>query len=130
MIDEHAVREQIRRIQDALHKNEAERDALLTMLRGAEAYLRARVNGQTDLPVPQVPLLEAVPQSLRGAILKVLRDARGEPLHVSEIWKRAQALGATSNASRPMSAVDLALYGAQNRQPIERAGPGKWRWKG
>jgi len=90
---------------------------------------------------PNTPMEEVTPRlgtkwaakgvvTMRAAIVQVLRDAGGVPLHAGEIYMRAQQLGATSDAASPANAVDAIARSIRERQPIMNVGPRLWRWIG
>lgn len=135
-MDAASVRQQLREVNAELARLDQERDVLLTLARGLEAWLA--LHGGKDTPdQPQLPLgrgrsskpAGALP--LRAAILQVVRDARGQPLHAREILARTRAMGADTSAKKPESVVDLVAYSWKKRgEPLERSGPMTWRWAG
>lgn len=66
-----------------------------------------------------------------GAAVEVLRSCYPEAMHVSELWRRVEAMGAVSNSSRPNDALSFALRSlAVRRGVVEKVGPATWRWCG
>lgn len=141
-MDAPMAREQLRELNEALKKVDEEREVLLSLVRGYEGWLRLHGNkGDTataPLPVP-APRAKAKRStatlgtiSLRKAVLQVIREAHGSPVHIKEISARAQALGATTTAKDPFRIVDLVAYNLKTRsdQPLERVSPRSWRWTG
>jgi hypothetical protein len=67
--------------------------------------------------------------SIRSAVVLVLKKA-SKPLHVREIWKEAQQLGASTTMARPTEAVHYALADlSRSGAPVEKVSPGVWRYK-
>jgi hypothetical protein len=64
-------------------------------------------------------------------VVDVLKEARGEPLHVKEIWRRVSAKGAKTAAKSPLGAIDLTCYSILKYHPkaLEKVRPRTWRWK-
>ena len=80
-------------------------------------------NGSSNVPKGKV--------SLRSTVLQVIRDARGQSLHTAEIYKRARAAGASTEAKNPPAIIDLVSYSLKKSgQPIEKSAPRTWRWVG
>ena len=129
------VRLNLEEIRGALARNEAERDVLVTLLKGYEGWLRLNPEAldppQMSLPLVQQrlpgPTIPGTP-SMRGAVLRVLREARGEPLHSKEILRRVTALGAVSNAKNPLGMMDLLAYSLAKSHPMKKVGPRTWRY--
>lgn len=146
-MDEPTVRRQLAEVQAALDGIEQEREVLLSLARGYEGWLRLHgLNGQK----PAKPSLQASAKrritkgsvgraveqvvgelSYRRAVLDVLKEARGEPLHVKEILNRARAKGANTKAKDPVGITDLLLYSSEKQgQPVRKSGPRTWKWEG
>lgn len=70
-----------------------------------------------------LPMLEAV--------LRVVRDARGAVLTISEILRRAEVMGARTDSTRPLVIIQNACATLKKRgYPLEMPGPRQWRWTG
>lgn len=147
-MDETTVRKHLDDLRAELARFDDERSVLVNLVRNYETWLRMRgkdIGGRdvtiTPLPVTvkvstPPPMLqvedgtaEAGP-SFRSTVLRVLREAHGEPLHAKEILRRVEAEGASSNAKNKLSVVSLSIRGLSERHPIEKAGPRTWRWAG
>ena len=83
------------------------------VLHGFEGIARKPVRGKP--PKGTIPYMEA--------IIRVLDEARGEPLHRTEIVRRAEALGARSEAKSVAGLVDTMCKRIPGAQ---RAGQGMW----
>ena len=143
-MDEAIVRDQLEQVKAALARNEEEHDALVSIVKGFESWLRLNGKAGVTHPLPVVaptshngkPVLarHAIKGrvSVRQAVLQVLKDARGEPLHVKEIVRRINDLGAISASKNPAGVVGLVAMSLQKRdnQPIERTAGQTWRWAG
>jgi len=129
-MDEQMVREHIGEIRERLKTIETEREVLLTLLRGYEGWLRLYSNGAAgaQLPLLAPTVTQTAPKrvSFRGAIRQVLKAARGEPLHVKEIWLRVQELGAHTRSKDPVAAIDFTCYSFKGA--IKKVAPRTWRW--
>ena len=71
--------------------------------------------------------------SLRAAILQVLRESKGEPLHVKEVLQQVEALGAHVRSANndKVSRVDVGIYGLKKQGfPFERVGTRTWKYLG
>ena len=69
--------------------------------------------------------------SLRAALLQVLRASSGEPLHVKDILRQVEALGAKVNSTRgdKISRVDLGIHALKKQgYPLERVGTRTWQY--
>ena len=136
MLSEETVRERLRQVRDALAKLNREREVLLKMLAADESWLALNSKYRPGLapegaasehaPAPERPLPENRP-TMKQALLEVIADAHGVPLHAREIWKRAQELGAVSKADSPLTAVDFALFSLEKKGQIEKVGPRTFR---
>jgi hypothetical protein len=141
-VDEAAVREQLEQVRVALARNEEEHEALVTIVKGFEAWLRLNTRPAVTLPLPVVaakienakpPLARHAVKgklSVRQAVLQVLKDARGEPLHAKEIARRVSEMGAVTSSKNPAGVVGLVANSLQTRdsQPIEKVAGQTWRW--
>ena len=135
-MDAKTVRSSLAEVTAQLTRNEEEHDVLLSLVRGYEGWLRLHPD-----PAPQLALigLDAESQrprsqskgsrSMRGAVLQVLKDARGEPVHGKEILARAYELGAKTDAKNPLGAVDLMAHSLMKSHPVEKVGPRVWRYR-
>ena len=118
-MDEETIRTQLREAQASLERNTEEREAILAMVKACEGWLRTFAKRTLPLPFasepapqPSQPRPRASNEprgeiSMRSAVLKVIREAHGEPLHVREILHRARALGAETAGKNPEAIVDL-----------------------
>ena len=71
--------------------------------------------------------------SLRAAILQVLRESKGEPLHVKDVLQQVEALGAHVRSANndKVSRVDVGIYGLKRQGlPVERVGVRTWKYFG
>lgn len=133
-MDTTTVRQRLREATNELNGLEERRQALMSIIRGYEALVR--LDGPPEIEQMPVPLALDLPSrgkgsiSFRGAVRQVLRDARGEPLHVREIFHRTQGLGATTMAKDPVKITDLMIYSLINREhePIRKVAPRTYRW--
>ena len=135
-MDEGIVRKHLEEIRHRLNQLDEERDVLLNLLKGYEGWLRLKgaTNGHQPQLMPARSADRFKPKgtiSLRRAILKVIREAGGEPLHSSAILTRVHSLGAVTEAKDPQAVVDLTAYSLQKGgEPIEKCDPRTWRWIG
>lgn len=133
-MDADTIRQQLRDIQIQLQRVEAERTALMTLADGFESWLRVYDPKQKSF---QVALPDVEPSSaktkakgkpkrssalkgtvsIRAAIREVLMAARGAHLTSVEIWNRAAAMGARTDALKPVDLVDLNLVSIRTRDP-------------
>ena len=139
-MDAKTARAHLAEVQAQLARNEDEHEVLISLARGYEGWIR--LNPEPAPPSSQMaPLFEPESRgrsqqkgsrSLRGAILQVIKDARGEPITTREILPRALALGAATAAKNPLGAVDLMAHSlAKGKVPrIEKVGPRTWRYRG
>ena len=140
-LNEKIVREFMEKAKDALDEIEQERENLITMVRSCEEWLRinsGRINGTTlSSQISQKETRRSTgsqfttkgSMSLRAGILQTVRDARGAPLHVTEIWRRMEAQGAKSDAADPINVVGTITSALRRRgEPIEQVAPRTWRW--
>jgi len=121
LIDEHLawVNREIERVRQELR-------VLLDIKDSYERLGESRETGDYNLPRVRRRGI-----SITSTALEVLKEAYPEGLHVSEIWKRAQAKGAVTYAKRPASALGCSLYSLRQRGgPVEQVGPATWRWVG
>lgn len=142
-MDEATVRRNLAELREELARFDDERNVVISLIRSYEAWLRIRGKDVSQpLPLPLSTVTVAQPEaeanrdgegpavSFRGAVVQVLRDAHGEPLHAKEILGRVEALGARTTAKNKLSVVSLAIRGLTDKHPIEKAGPRMWRWAG
>jgi hypothetical protein len=148
-MDETSVRQTLSQLREELARFDDERNVVVNLIRNYETWLRLRgkdVGGGPPIVIraPTIdataavigPVLRPVDApveggpSFRGSVLKVLKDAHGEPLHAKEILRRVEAAGASTEAKNPLSVVALAIRSLSKNQPIEKAGPRTWRWSG
>lgn len=134
-MDSQVVRQRLREAYADLEKIEERREALTSIVKGYEALVRLDGPPATE-PQPTLSLPTPGPAkgtiSFRAAVQRVLREARGEPLHVREIYARALVLGAVSGAKEPVRVTDLMIYSLRTRTkvPIEKTAPATYRWAG
>lgn len=141
-MDEKKARRQLQDVKVALNKLDEEREFLVSLIHGYEGWLRLHgsSNGAATLTVRpraarQSGAARTAPKgsvSLRQAVLQIVREAQGSPVHIREILARALAMGAATNAQHPERIVDLVAYNLKSRsnQPLERVSPRSWRWTG
>jgi hypothetical protein len=139
-MDETTVRKSLAAIREELARFDDERNVLVNLVRNYETWLRIHgkdvTNGTAHAARPEPPkdlggsADGSGGPSFRGSVLRVIREAHGEPLHAKEILRRVEALGARSNAKNQLSVISLAIRGLSEKQPIEKAGPRMWRWAG
>ena len=79
-------------------------------------------NDPAALPLPAI--------SYRSAVLRVLREAHGEPLHTKEIARRAEAVGGKSAAKDPIAITDLVIHNLAKSHPVTKTAPRTWRLEG
>ena len=76
----------------------------------AVAYLREHEDEDEDDEVTQV---EVAPKrevrTVAEAVRMVMKASNGRSMTVEEIWREAQALGASSEARRPLHTVEVTL---------------------
>ena len=95
-------------------------------LKGIEAWISTNVQGdaQADTRSTEVDLADT-PLTTADAVRKVMYASNGEPLHVAEIRKQADALrGVPSTARNPYNTINGAL---KKTEGVVKAGRGKWR---
>jgi hypothetical protein len=87
--------------------------------------------GESPAPVvaksPTFALVGQMKWTIIGAAMKVLRDAAGKPLHVSEILKRVQAMGIVLNSTDPANMLGTMLNRRRKlKGDVIRADKGTW----
>jgi hypothetical protein len=141
VMDESALRDRLTEAQGELKRLDTERDAFVEYMRALERLLKLKGPGQLRLgitippPPGRAKLLKVMPAkggpSMRSTVLKILRDAHGEPLHAREILSRAQAQGATTGSKDPEAVVDLMGYSLKRSHPeVVKVAARTWRWAG
>ncbi|MGH2454837.1 MAG: hypothetical protein ACRDHD_01055 [Candidatus Limnocylindria bacterium] len=150
MSEADTYREELRKVVSRLAVVEAERDALLNLRAGYQSLLRLAERAENPTKAAAPPRVAATAAkraataaaakhtnqpkgevSLQSTVLKIIRDAAGEPMHAREIWVRAQALGVVSDSKEPEKIVELLAYRAKKQGlPYERVGKLTWRWAG
>ncbi|MGH7487339.1 MAG: hypothetical protein ACREMY_17325 [bacterium] len=140
-MDAKTARAHLTDVQAQLARNEDEHEVLVNLARGYEGWLRLNPDNSAAQP-PQMsltfqpePANRSEPKgsrSFRGAILQVIKDARGEPISTREILPRALALGAITESKNPLGTVDLMVHSLTKiKHPvIEKVGPRLWRYTG
>lgn len=136
-MDAKSVRLNLTEVTTQLARNEEEHEVLISLVRGYEGWLR--LNPDPQPPTQTIGLFEPEgkaarsqpkgSRSMRGAVLQVLKDARGEPVHGKEILARAYQLGAKTDAKNPIGAVDLMAHSLKKSHPVEKVGPRVWRYR-
>jgi hypothetical protein len=144
-MDESTVRKQLEELRTELSRFDDERSVIVSLIRSYETWLRLRGKDDGVVATPPLPGLLPLDEpkvvvitesdndagpSFRGGVLRVIREAHGEPLHAKEILRRVEALGARTTAKNKLSVVALAIRSLSERQPIEKAGPRMWKWAG
>lgn len=138
-MDESSVRGQLKEVQNALKINEQERDVLMSLLTGLEGWLRLpgresqmRPHKATTVGGMQTPdesAEEPKRPSYRQAVLEVLQESPGQPIHTAELVKRVAAKGAVSNAKDVKGITDLNILNLMKTHPeIEKVAPRTWKW--
>lgn len=132
-MDSTEVRAELREVEERLKKIDHDRRKLVQIREGLEAWLDLQgSNGKTPayLRPKKSRSQPKGARSLRSAVLQVLQEAGGEPLHVRDILVRAQAMGAATEAKNPAHVLDLICYSLLKRggQPLQRVAPSTWRW--
>lgn len=139
-MDEKNARRQIQELNAALKALDEDRDVFISLIRGYEGWLR--LHGSDASParatVPKQPAKRRPSRALKGtislrkAVLQVIREAHGSPVHLKEIRARALGMGASTDAKDPDRIMDLVAYNLKSRsgQPLERVSPRSWRWTG
>lgn len=135
-MDAQTIRDQLEVVKANLDRNEDEKRVLLDLLKGYEGWLRL-YGESSGASQPPLPIAKKVVDtttkgtiSMRAAIRQILREARGEPLHSKEIWRRAVEMGAKTAGENPLGLVDLSAFSLSKTEPIEKVGPRTWRWTG
>ena len=137
---------QIAEWEAAIAALDAERARMLEQLQQIEHNRRAMLrvketleavrdwNGRTTKPTP-VRVHPAEPKgsmAVRQAVIEVLKEAQGQPLHSRLILGRVRAKGAIIDADDPVGVIDLAAYNIRDRNlaPLAKVGPRTWRYVG
>lgn len=137
-MDEKTVREHLSEVKAALDRNEDEHAVLESLLRGYEGWLRLNAKPiPSQAPQRELPSIRgrSAPKagerpSIRSQVLRVLQEARGEPLHTREILIRLHNMGFEVGGENPHGMVDLQAYSLRKSHPVEKVGPRTWRWTG
>jgi hypothetical protein len=127
-MDSDTIRKQLDEVKTALKRNEDEHRVLVSLMQGYEGWLRLNPGAAVQLTLTTERVQAQGGISFRGAVLRVLKEARGEPLNVREILVRAQGLGAVTGAKNPLGAVDLVAYSLAKNHSVEKVGPRTWRY--
>lgn len=99
----------------------------------------ARATGQRRPPsdplykwtVPHRPSRTKGTIGMVTAVLNVLKEAKGEPMHVREILPRALAMGAITESKDPANVVDLVAFNLRrDGKPVEKVAAKTWRFIG
>lgn len=133
-MDAKMAREQLRELNEQIKNLDDEREVLLSLVNGYNGWLRLHGEQPPERPRKLAPRsnVPAGDVSLRSAVLTVLKEAHGSPVHVREILARITALGAVTNAKSPEKVLDLVAYNLKTRkgEPLERVSPRSWRYVG
>jgi hypothetical protein len=139
-MDAASVRLQLEETRTALTRLDAEREVLLTLVKGFEGWLQLHAGGTVNTPssmdvLPVKPRRRTTTRggvSMRQTVLKVMRDRPGLSMHVTEVLQHTLDAGAHTDAKRGENSVELILYSLRDRDkhPIEKVGPRRWRWIG
>jgi hypothetical protein len=135
-MNEEMIREVLDGIKRELDNIEERQKALRAAHDGLESLLRLGIPFKGG----GLPLFSLPPNgsnepkgrvSYRSTVLRVIKEARGQPLHTAEIHRRARQLGASTAAKDPTAITDLLGYSLlKSGQPIEKCAPRTWRWTG
>lgn len=151
-MDAGTVRANLTELNERMAELKAEEEVVKNLIVGFEGWLRLNISNGRDAKqeraesptrarTPSIKAASKSPRrtnrpagaiSLNRAVLQVIEQAHGEPLLTTEIYQRAQAMGASTQADKPAGVVDLMLYSHRDRgrKPIERIGTRTWRWIG
>lgn len=131
-MDEKEIRKQLQEVRTSLRRNEEEHAVLVSLVKGFEGWLRlSGLNGRKPTQsqfadVSPAPSEQKAP-AFRQAVLQVVKEAQGEPLHVGEILRRAKKLGANTSSKNPENSTDLSLYKwKSNGEPVEKVRARTW----
>lgn len=135
-MDETSVRAQLREVQNALKVNEQEHEVLMSLLAGLEGWLRlprrnTNASGMTSVSSPEGHEDDVDPNrpSYRKAVLAVLQESPGQPIHTAELVKRVADKGARSNAKDVKGITDLNVLSLMKHHPeIQKVAPRTWTW--
>ena len=134
-MNEQDVREQLGELKEFLKRLDEQREVVASLVRGDEGWLRlfGSTNGQSVVQFTLPSMDEQRSNrpkgkiSLRQAVREIVKGALGEPIHAKEIWLRAQALGAISQAKNPVATIDLTAYSITG---MKKVAPRTWAWIG
>ena len=114
------MRRQMESVRSELNRVDADREVLEGLLKAHESWFRIHPENGANPPTtpPQLPL-EGI--SFKEGLLAVLRQSRGEPLHVKEIWHRMREMGVSSNAKRPEGFVSMHANKMDEVEKVEAA---------
>ena len=138
-MDVTVVRQHLKEVKTELRANEEQHEWLLNLVTGYEGWLKSQGYSAEDIPALQLGMPTAPEErmrhsnrpkgeiSMRKALLRVLKDARGSSLHAKEILHRAQVLGAITTGKNPVGLVDLNLH-SMGAEGVEKVAPRTWRW--
>ena len=134
-MDEGTIRNTLDELRNELEQLDSRRERVLEAYRGLEALLALHTSaGNPPLFTMLSTNSKTKPKgkrSMRGAVRKVIREAHGQPLHSTEILRRARALGANTAAKNPAAIIDLLMYAYKGEgYPVEKTEPRTWRWAG
>jgi len=115
-------------IRHRLAEMQREHDHLTESLNTVAALIYNFEKYLTDAEREDKPVI-----SLRSAILQVLRESKGEPIHVKEVLQQVEALGAHVRSANndKVSRVDVGIYGLKRQGlPLERVETRTWKYLG
>lgn len=137
-MEEKTIRATLNSLTDEIRQLDERREKLMTARSGLEALLSLQAtagNGSTppmfDMPTVRGKTKPKGIVSLRQAVIRTMKESKGKALHTSEILRRANAIGATTEAKDPFGVTDLMLYSLKrDGNPVEKTAPRTWRWTG
>jgi HB1, ASXL, restriction endonuclease HTH domain len=136
MLDKNTIQDRIAEYRARLGQIDDERAALLDIIKGHEALIRAtsEPDYKSAAPVtfPRDKAVSGAPMpvgviSMRGAVRRILSSA-GRPMHSKDIADEALKLGASTTSDTPASIVDLILLNLAKQGKVEKTAPRTWRW--
>jgi hypothetical protein len=133
-MDDQRLRERLHEAQIELNRLDKEREVVLAWIADIEKLVTLRTGGkkQTASVAPPGQLrMGAVAKgpSMRGTVLRVLREANGEPLHTREILARAERMGASTESKDPEAVIDLMGYSLRkSHEEVQKVAGRTWRW--
>lgn len=134
-MDEGTIRNTLDELRSELEQIDARRERVLEAYKGLEALLALQSGGANPslftMPSTNSDTKPKGKRSMRGAVMQVVKDAHGQPLHSKEILNRARALGANTSSKDPTAIIDLLMYAyKKDGYAVEKSAPRTWRWAG